>query len=275
MRFFLVSMFSLLIFAASAYASYQYGVFSENTIAFSGFELYLEPSTLSTVVCSIPPGTEIQIYYKTENTSTENNYDTDWYKISCNTPGGIKSGFCPAGNFALTYQTLSDGSIFTFGITGYSSDINKFEGIGRIISDGLVFTETEITPPSDIWGSSSTFIYNVDSRLYDVQGYTDVIDIPIVSFTYEACGYENRDIPLFWTGDLLVSAPHTSSVYEAMVFHWFENHIFASDSLGRENTLIIYTLSEQWDDQLEDYVVSSETDRSIVWIDKEFQEIED
>lgn len=275
MRFFLVATLTLLIFTASAYGKYQYETFSENTVAFSGFNLFLEPDSLSTVECSIRPGTEIQIYYKSENTHSENNLTTDWYKVSCNTSDGIKSGFSPSNNFALTHETLSDGNIFAFGITCYNSYTNRFEGLGRIISEGLILAETEIAPPADIWGNSSKFTYNVNSHLIDIQGYSDVQDIPLVSFTYEACGYENRDVPVFWTGELLVSAPHTSSVYEAMVFHWFEDYIFASDSLGQENTLIIHTLSERWDGQLEDYVVSSETDRSFLWFEKEFLEIED
>lgn len=277
MRTFLISILSLLLITTSTLANYQYGIFSETTVAHTSFDLHLEPDTLSAIQHSILPGEKITIISKTDYPFEANNFTTDWYKISCSTSDGIVTGYSPSIYFSLTHETLSSGDIFAFGITGYNVETNRFDGSGRIISEGVILAETEVPPPADSWGSSSSFIYNVDSHLQSSQGYSEVTDIPLIEFTYEACGYENRDIPVFWTGEVLVSAQYTSSVFEAGCFHWLESHIFASDTLGQQNTLIIHALSEIWNDELGDgeYVISSETDQFFLWTGSDFQTIED
>jgi hypothetical protein len=255
-----------------AQGSYIYGDFSGESAVLQEMLLFQEPDTLSTVLCTVIPGTEIEILENTNLDYEKEKLITEWYKISCESDGIQYTGYSPSLYFACTSQTLSSGAKFLFGLTGYNPETYSVSGIARIVSNDGVVTETEVTPQQDYWGPGNRYGYTVDSRLQDVAGFSDLKDIVIIFFIYEACGYENRDLPVFWNGENLICAEYASSMAEAGIFHVNHELIFPSDQGGIDNTLVIHGSEEEWDEEAGGYVLINETEESYIWTGDGFQD---
>ncbi len=260
------------LLVTGAQGEYHYGDFSGATAVFQEMRLFQEPDTLSTVLCTVLPGTEIEILENTNQDYEKYNLITEWYRISCESDGIQYTGYSPSLYFACTCQTLSSGDVFLFGLSGYNPDTYSVSGMARIVTDGCVVQEAEVNPQQDYWGPGNRYGYTVDSRLQDVTGFSDLNDIVIIFFIYEACGYENRDLPVFWNGENLFCAEYASSMSEAGIFHVNQKHIFPSDHGGIENTLMIHGSEEEWDEEVDGYVLIGETDESYVWTGDGFQD---
>lgn len=92
-----------------------------------------------------------------------------------------------------------------------------------------------------------------------------------LSFIYEACGYENRDVLFAWTGTDLYMGPHASSMFEAGIFHYNETFVFPSDSGGVENEVRVTRIAEEWDEEIEGYVETERTTATYTWNGKVFE----
>jgi hypothetical protein len=259
----------LFLLAATAYGNYTYGGFDGSTVAFSEFMLFQNPDTLSSVLCTISPGTEIVIIGKADEVFEENQLVTDWYEVSCEINSVLQTGFAAGINFACTSQRLSDECVFVFGVTGYNPETNECTGLGRVVSNGAVLAEAEIKPAKDILGQTASF--NVESALMETTGFSNIESMVVISFDYEACGYENRDTPVLWTGENIICAPYTSAVYEAGLFHYTEKCIFPGEPEGADNKITIVASSEIWNEDTQSYDLVDETTKSYIWTGNSFE----
>jgi|GEM_PF-1615469 len=255
----------VLLLAVKAYGDYTYGEFYGSTVALSEFILFQRPDTLSTALRRVLPGAEIVIIARTDSVTIENRMVTDWYEVCCETDGSSQTGFATGTNFACTSQGLSDECVLVFGVTGCNPETGSYNGLGRIVCNGEVLAEAEIEPPRDSFGDGTRFYYCVESALVETAGFSDLAGMAVISFIYGACGYENRETAVLWTGENIVCAPYTSTVSEAFVFHFAEKYILPGEPGGMENTLTILTTSEMWNEDTQSYDLEDETAKSYNW----------
>lgn len=269
MKKYLSGQLIILICISAALADYDYGEFSGTCFAFAETEIHASPDSCSPVIALLQPGQSFEILNGTGIECVENGQSFECYQLAYKQGEDIKSGYASSAAFACTSIRFDDGLLFAAAVTGYDSEINRFSGSASVIDSSGILSFTEVDPPVDIWGAGGKFSYTVRSRIDETSGFTGVQEIVILEFIYEACGYENREIPLFWTGTDLVAGPAALSVFEAMVFHQTTEILYSPEL----NTLILRKVIEQWDEENEEYIETGVFEETWLWSENEFREM--
>jgi len=90
---------------------------------------------------------------------------------------------------------------------------------------------------------------------------------------YEACGYDNPDILVVWTGNGLVIGPTADSVSEAGVFNVRSSFVLPSDNEGVKGEVqVVTTTRTEYSEQAKDYTKRESQTRSFSWDGKRFLE---
>jgi len=194
--------------------------------------LFDAPRITSAVICSLPPGAILH-------------------------------------RLALTEIALTDETFFLFGIVGKSEDGWNFIGSARAVRDGDILWESVFYIPGGGFGADD-YRYSVSCREADPSGFTQMLDLILLSFTYEACGYENRTVLFSWTGKYLIRGPSASWIAEAGLFHYTEEFIFPEEEAPVSDHLRITKLEETFDEDIQDYVTVREDTASYLWNGLEF-----
>ena len=85
---------------------------------------------------------------------------------------------------------------------------------------------------------TENYEHSIAGKLLDNSGFASLENIIVLSFFYEACGYTNGDILLFWNGKQLTYGTIGISVSEAGVFHDYFDFYLPNHIDGTPNYLI-------------------------------------
>lgn len=230
--------------------------------------LFEEPSESSQIVCALPVGEElfrlaaVDIQYEGDGMSCT------WMEAFCEMDGVTCRGYIPHSWLALTDQTLSGDTLFMFGIDTYYTDHYRFVGSARAVRGGEILWESVFYPPGGAFGGND-YRYGVSSGQIDAEDYT-FSNLIMLSFLYEACGFENRNILFVWTGSYLVLGISASTVYEAGLFHHTEEFIFPEQESPSSARIMLVTTKEEFDDDTMDYFITSQDTTHYLWNGLEF-----
>ena len=230
--------------------------------------LFEEPCESSDAVCFPPIGAEvfrlaaIDVQYEGDGMSCT------WLEAFCEIDGDTCRGFIPQSWLALTDQTLSGDTLFIFGIDTYYPDHYRFVGSARAVSGGEILWESVFYPPGGSFGGND-YGYGVASRQINAEDFT-FSNLIMLSFLYEACGFENRNVLFVWTGSYLVRGISASTVSEAGVFHYSEEIIFPENEALSSAPIMLVTIAEEFDDEIMDYFITSQDTVYYFWDGLEF-----
>lgn len=274
----LIKALSLLILAVlpapAAVADTSYGeligdrspVFSENA------RLFETPSESSTVVCALPVGTEVFRLAAVDIQHTSDGFSSTWMQGSCELGGERFQGYIPMSWLALTSQELGADTLLLFGIDSGDPLTGRFVGVAKVVSGGRMLWGVTFYPPNTDFGGSAGYGYGVSSRRLDPEGFSGVEDLVMLSFLYEACGYENRDVLLTWTGKYLAAGIAASRVTEAGIFHYTEEILLPGTDPSLADLVSIVSTSEEFDDAAGEYFTVNTDTTTWMWNGIEFIE---
>jgi hypothetical protein len=253
----------LLAPAAAADTSYGELIGDRSVVFAENARLFETPSESSAVVCSPPVGTEVFRLAAVDIQHTEDSLSSPWMEGVCEMDGETFQGYIPMSSLALTYQELGADTLLVFGIDSRGALYGNFVGVAKVVSGGRMLWGVAFYPPNTDFGGSG-YGYGVSSQRLDPAGFSGVEDLVMLSFLYEACGYENREVLLTWTGEYLIAGISASRVAEAGIFHYTEEILLPGDDSSLTNLVRIVSTEEQYDDAaMEYYVVSADT---ITWM---------
>lgn len=260
--------------AFPAWADTSYGeLTSSRSFVFSeGASVHEAPSESSAVVCLPLMGTPVFDLTATDILHSEGAGHTSvWMQGACKLGGEMLQGYIPLSRLALTSQELGADTLMLFGvIAGETLLHSRFLGIAKVVSGGRMLWGVAFDTPSGF--GETSFVYGVSSEVLDPAGLSGVDVLMRISFVYEACGYENLDILLAWTGRYLVSGVSASRVSEAGLFNFTEEILLPGDDPLFSNTVRIASTSREYDDEASEYVVVDADTVSWIWTGIEFVE---
>jgi hypothetical protein len=257
-------------FPALADTSYGELTGSRSFIFSEGACFHEAPSESSAVVCSPFIGTPVYDLMATDIQHTEvGELTSAWMEGACMVGGERLQGYIPLSRLALTSQELGADTLMLFGVKAMDSLLYcRFIGIAKVVSDGRMLWGVAFDTPSGF--GETSFVYGVSSEMLEPAGLRGVEDLMRISFVYEACGYENRDVLLAWTGWHLVSGVSASRVSEAGLFHYTEEILLPGDDPLYSNTVRIASTSEEYDGGSSEYIVVETDTVSWMWTGFEF-----
>ena len=260
-------------FPALADTSYGGLTGSRSFIFSEGACFHEAPSESSAVVCSPPIGTPVFDL-------TRHGHPAFGGRRAhlCLDAGSLQAGrrgfqgYIPLSRLALTSQQLGADTLMLFGVkAGEFFLYSRFIGIAKVVSDGRMLWGVAFGTPSGF--GESSFVYGVSSEVLDPAGLQGVEELMRISLVYEACGYENRDVLLAWTGRYLISGISASRVSEAGCFHFTEEILLPGDDPLYTNTVRVASTRGEYDDAALDYVDEDPDTVSWMWTGNEFVEL--
>lgn len=261
MRTLLHAMIPVLLMVASPVLSdTNYGeLVGDRSIVFSeSAAMYTAPYDTAVVVCSPMAGTPVYRLAAVDIEYSSGGMSSTWMEGYCDIDGETMHGYIPLSFLAFTHQELSDGSMLLFGVPSRMPDEGPFIGVAKVVSDGEVLWRTVFYPPGSGLGSDH-YGYGVTSRLEGSGSLRGIEDLVMLSFVYEACGFENRDVLLGWTGDYLLNLISVSRMAEAGIFHYTEELVLPDPQGTSDVTLVIATEEEFDEGSLEYFVTAVDT----------------
>ncbi len=264
---------SFVLFACSAVqGDYWYGDFTDDrTVVFSNTAVILSyPDIDCSQGVRLPMGTELDITGSSGKDSLPDGMPFYWYETTFEYNGDECTGYIPGPDLAMTSLVLGGDTLFVFTVDGFNPKEYCFIATARIISSDEILAE-QVFRPIDTGSIQSPYGYCIRGLELQADGLTGIKDLIELSFIYEACGYENRDVLFAWTGTDLIMGPHASSQFEAGCYHYNENFVLPSDSGGVDNEVSIEVIVEEWDEGIEGYVNTDKTSVTYIWNGEVFE----
>lgn len=224
---------------------FRYGEFSpESAVNFFGdkVNVRVEPSTSSALVAQKSIGSAVTVVEKSDATFTMGGYTANWYKVYFVEDQTYLSGYVYGGLLSMVTAELpraeGKADLLLYGITSWSTE-KDFMSTVRIVRDGQLLTTLDFPPISSGFFDAGVFGHGVCIAIDGNHGFKGIKNIIRISYTYEACGYENGEIFLLWDGANLTYLAKASQVTEAGVFSYTYELIFPDTEGGVPNTLKI------------------------------------
>jgi hypothetical protein len=251
------------ITAQAEYGAFDYGKFvPESPVLLFGDKVNVreEPSIKAKVVATLTIGDPMEIIGTAETQYTVNDYTTNWYEVAFEEEGEVMQGYVWGGLISivsLPLKTFDEDNfdVFVFSITGFDEE-KGFTGEARIVKDGRIISKVsfEIMGHAELEGSG--YSHSISGIALDDAGFSQLDNIFVLSFMYEACGVANGDVLLFWNGSKLVYGVEGVSVSEADLFSQTFNFYFPSEIEGSPNFLIhVQTFDEYYDEVAPEHTV--------------------
>jgi hypothetical protein len=266
----------LMVPSAAADTSYGELIGDRSVVFAEDARLFETPSESSAVVCSPPVGTEVFRLAAVDILHTADSLSSPWMEGVCELDGETFRGYIPMSWLALTYQELGADTLLVFGIDSRGALYGNFVGVAKVVSGGRMLWGVAFYPPNTDFGESgSGYGYGVSSQRLDPAGFSGIEDLVMLSFLYEACGYENREVLLAWTGRYLIAGISASRVAEAGIFHYTEEILLPGTDPSLVNLVSIVSTSEEYDDAAGEYF-TVDTDTTIwMWNGIDYTRISD
>ena len=268
----LITVSIVLIACSAVQADYWYGDFTDDrTVVFSNTAVIL---SFPDIDCSqgavLPMGTELDITGSSGKDTLPDGMPFYWYEATFEYNGDLCSGYIRGPDLAMTSLALGGDTLFVFTVNGFDPEEQYFIATARIISSDAILAEQVFRPVGSGY-EQSPYSYCISGTELPADGFTGIENLIELSFIYEACGYENRDVLFAWTGTDLYMGPHASSMFEAGCFHVNETFILPSDSGGVENEVRVTRIAEEWDEAIEGYVETEKTTATYTWNGEVFE----
>ncbi|MCK4504891.1 MAG: hypothetical protein KAW14_04690 [Candidatus Aegiribacteria sp.] len=262
----LIAVSFVLLASSAVYGDYWYGDFTDDrTVVFSNTALVFSyPDVDCPQAIRLPMGTELGITGSSGKDSLPDGMPFYWYEATFEYDGVECTGYIPGPDLAMTSLTLGGDTLFVFTVTGFNPEEYCFIAAARIISSDEILAE-QVFRPVSAGSGQSPYSYCIRGMELQADGFTGIENLIELSFTYEACGYENRDVLFACTGTDLVMGPHASSQFEAGCYHFNETFVLPTDSGGADNEVTIEGILEEWDNDADDYVETQRTSVTYIW----------
>ena len=268
----IVVSFMLIAFSATQ-GDYWYGDFTDDrTVVFSNTAVILSyPDIDCSQGVRLPMGTELDITGSSGKDTLPDGMPFYWYEAAFEYNGAECTGYIPEPDLAMTSLALGGDTLFVFSVNGFNSEEHCFIAAARVISSDEILAEQVFRPVS---AGSGQFPYDYCIRGMELQadGFTGIENLIELSYIYEACGYENRDVLFAWTGTDLIMGPHASSQFEAGCYSFNETFVLPTDSCGADNEVTIEGVLEECEDDADGYVETQRTSVTYTWNGEVFEE---
>jgi hypothetical protein len=238
------------------YASYDYGQFVPGSpVLLFGDKVNIreEPSINAGVVATLTIGHPMEIIAEAETQYTVNDFTTNWYEVAFEHEGEVKEGYVWGGLLSIVSLPLEsfdedNFDIFVFGITEFVEE-EGFTGEARIAKDGKIISRVSFDIIGHMQTESARYSHSISGIALSDAGFSQLENIFVLSFMYEACGVTNGDVLLFWNGSSISYGTNGVSVSEADVFSQTFDFYFPYEIEGSPNVLIyIQTYDEYYDE---------------------------
>ena len=265
---------SIVLIASSAvHGDYWYGDFTDyRTVVFSNTAVILSyPDIDCSQGVRLPMGTELDITESKGKDSLPDGMPFYWYEVTFEYDVVECTGYIPGPDLAMTSLSLGGDTLFVFTVTGFNWEEHCFIAAARIISSDEILAE-QIFRPVSAGSGQSPYNYCIRGMELQADGFTGIANLIELSFIYEACGYENRDVLFAWTGTNLIMGPHASSQSDAGCYSFNEIFVLPTDSCGVDNEVTIEGSLEEWEDDADGYVETQRTSVTYIWNGEVFEE---
>lgn len=238
------------IFAQPEYNVYDYGQFVQGSNVYlfgDNVNVRETPSIDAKIVKTLPITYPLEIIGRSETMYTLNDYTTHWYNVRFEYEGEEVTGYVWGGLISIvSYPLGSNGNEwFLFGINRFDEEMG-FWGQGRIVKDGKIVSKPDFEIIDGKDSEMGNYGHSISGFILDNAGFANLENIIILSFTYEACGYTNGSIFLFWTGKKLIYGVKGTSVSEAGVFQNYFDIYFPDQVDGSPDYLILIESHDEY-----------------------------
>lgn len=256
----------ILIASSTAHGDYWYGDFTDDrTVVFSNTAVILSyPDIDCSQGLRLPMGTDLDIKGSPGKDTLPDGMPFYWYEAAFEYDGVECTGYIPGPDLAMTSLALGYDTIFVFTVTGFNPEEYCFIAAARIISSDEILAEHVFRPVSAGSGQSP-YSYCIRGMELQADGFTGIENLIELSFIYEACGYENRDLLFAWTGTDLIMGPHASSQFDAGCYSFNETFVLPTDSGGVNNQVTIEGSLDEWEDDADGYIETQRTSVTYIW----------
>lgn len=180
------------------------------------------PSSTAKAIDTLSIGSEIKIVRKTEETTSFNGLDWNWYKVKV----GRKSGYILAGLIALDHLKYDD-IVYLVTVAGIDQSTEDWDYIDYKVRTRVILPSGEFYGHESKLNTNSFYIEAFGNRGLD--GVDNMLRVNLIA---EACGVDGGEIYLFNTGSRLIEGISLSSVSDGGVFWYTEKVIFPGDEKG-------------------------------------------
>jgi hypothetical protein len=162
----------------------------------------------------LPVGTRVTNTETTDEVASRDGYQAPWYKVKLTLEGSPAIGYVRGVDLPFASIDIEDGLTFIAGIRGQehcTEDMAHYcmVGLASMIHDGKTLAREPFTPvdsPFD-YAPDRRYRYDVEVRRFSAAGFSPTLVVIALTFTYEACDYENGDMLFTWNGSELNPGP--------------------------------------------------------------------
>lgn len=262
-------------FSQNSYFVFNYGKFNESTdvlLLGDNVNIRNSPSLNSKVVANLPIAHPLTIIENSEEKLTLNGFKSAWYKVSFKHNGKMMNGYVWGGLISMCSFTLPNNDIFLYGINKNVKE-KGYESVAKLVRGGKIISSIKFRPIGGEFFDNGDYGHSVGGQILTNKGFSNVKNIFSISFTYEACGFANGEIYLFWDGKKLTYGVEAITVSEAGVFHVTTNLIFPEDEKGISEKLIVIETVENFNEDKDEYELSEEKKEFYRWTNEGMNKI--
>jgi hypothetical protein len=232
--FLLISNFSISQYTGQRVVGSSYEFEEGSTERLYGDRVVLrdKPSSTATAMDTLSIGSEVQIVQKTEEKSSLNGLDWNWYKVKV----GRKTGYILGGLIALDHIAYSEDVVYLVTIAGTNRTTEDWEYIDYKVRARALAPTGEFYGHESKLNTSSFYIEAFGNR-----GVEGIDEILVINLFAEACGVDGGEIYVFNDGSRLMEAFQLTKLFDGGSFWFTEKVMFPDDDKNWGNGTIIYT----------------------------------
>lgn len=251
---------------------FEFGTFKEGSKVFffdQKVPIHSAPSPESAIIGHAGIGTPATIAGRTEESVIRGGARNYWYQVQYQDKDSIITGFVWGAQLSMVTQRLPGAThtdLLLYGCPVWST-ADGFTSTALVLRDGRIISRLTFEPIASGFFDAGVFGHSVCAGIDTPHGFRGVECLVRLIFEYPACGYENGEIFLLWTGEKLYYLAKGSGVSEAGVFRYTYQTVFPDDSGGESNTLqILQEMTEyEWVDDQEKITSHERRMKRFVW----------
>lgn len=217
------------------------------------------PNSAAKALDTLAIGSEVVIVRKTEERSSVNGLDWNWYKVKV----GRKTGYILGGLIALdrvTYENIT----YLVTVAGVENSSDDWSYVDYKVRTRVLQVNGEFYGHEAKLNTNSFYIEAFDDR-----GLSGIDNMLVINLFAEACGVDGGQVYLFNDGAHLFTGITLSHVSEAGLFWYEERIVFPNDEKGYGNILYAREQGEYMDDEM-NWSKSTTHSLNLEWKDGRF-----
>ncbi len=204
-------------------------------------------------------GSEIVIVKKTDETTSLNGLDWNWYKVKV----GRKSGYVFGGLIALD-RVKFENVTYLVTVAGIKQSGDDWDYVDYKVRARVLQANGEFYGHEEKLNTNSFYIETFDDR-----GLSGIDNMLVINLFAEACGVDGGQVYLFNDGARLFRGITLSHVSEAGLFWYEERIVFPNDENGYGNIRYEREQGEYMDEEL-NWSKSTTHSLNLEWKDGRF-----